>query len=246
VEVDVAGREDGQPIVLLHGIGVTRKQWLPQMRDLVDEFRLIARDLPGHGTLKERRFTLDAAATHAAAVIDAYADGRALVVGLSLGEYVAMRLAARSPEKVAGLVLTGCSGNPKGVLGVIPASMALFWRAMGGRWLKLVNEVHFRTRYGDELAKQQIEAGFFFQAMQDALRQLRGKDFPRELKRYPGPVLLLNGEKDSLYRLSELLFLAAAQDARLQFVRGAGHVANLEQPEAYNKAVRTFARSVEW
>jgi pimeloyl-ACP methyl ester carboxylesterase len=133
VDVDVAGREDGQPIVLLHGIGVTRKQWLPQMRDLVDEFRLIAPDLPGHGTLKERGFTLDAAATHAAAVIDAYADGRALVVGLSLGGYVAMRLAARSPEKVAGLVLTGCSGNPKGVLGVIPASMALFCRAVGGR-----------------------------------------------------------------------------------------------------------------
>jgi pimeloyl-ACP methyl ester carboxylesterase len=132
------------------------------------------------------------------------------------------------------------------VLGVIPASIALFWRAVGGRWLKLVNEVHFRARYGDELAKQQIEAGFFFDAMQDALRQLRGKDFLRELKRYPGPVLLLNGEKDSLYRLSELLFLAAAQDARLQFVRGAGHVANLEKPEAYNKAVRTFARSVEW
>jgi hypothetical protein len=52
-------------------------------------------------------------------------------------------------------------------------------------------------------------------------------------------------EKDSLYRLSELSFLAAVQDARLQFARGAGHVANLEKLQAYSKAVRAFARSAE-
>jgi pimeloyl-ACP methyl ester carboxylesterase len=159
---------------------------------------------------------------------------------------VSIELARRCPERVVGLVLTGCSANPRGVLGIIPPTVALFSRAVGDRWLTFVNEINFRLRYGDELAQEQIQAGFFFDAMQAALWQLRGKDFRRKLKEYAGPVLILNGERDTLFRLGELNFLAAAQDARLQLVRHAGHVANLEEPEAFTRALRRFARSLDW
>ncbi len=244
--VDVAGPARGAPIVFVHGIRVTRKQWLPQMRTLSDAYRCIAPDLPGHGSDSASRFTLEDAATRVEQVIEEHAGGRALVAGVSLGGYVAIELAQRVPEKVAGLVLTGCSANPRGVLAVVPPTMALFSRALGDRWLSYVNSMNFRVRYGDELAEEQIDAGFYFQAMIDALQHLRGKDFRRKLKEYPGPVLLLNGERDTLYRLGELIFLAAAQDARLQLVHRAGHVANLEQPEAYTRALRSFARSIDW
>jgi pimeloyl-ACP methyl ester carboxylesterase len=236
----------GHPIVFVHGIGVTRKQWLPQMRDLGDEYRVIATDLPGHGSLAATPFSLEAASQRLCAVVDEAAGGRALIAGLSLGGYVAIEFARRWPEKAAGLVLTGCSGNPHGILAVIPRTVELFTRAVGDRWLTFVNEVHFRVRYGDELAHEQIEAGFFFKAMQDALRQLRGKDFRRKLKEYAGPVLILNGDRDTLYRIGELTFLTAAQDARLQLIGNAGHVANLEEPEAYSRAVRRFARCIDW
>lgn len=244
--VDIAGPVRGAPIVFVHGIRVTRKQWLPQLRMLSDTYRCIAPDLPGHGSDSGTRFTLEAAAGRIADVIDEHAGGCALVVGMSLGGYVAMELAQRAPEKIAGLALTGCSANPRGVLAVVPSTMALFSRALGDTWLSYVNSMNFRVRYGDELAEEQIDAGFYFQAMIDALKHLRGKDFRAKLKTYPGPVLLLNGERDTLYRLGELIFLAAAQDARLQLVRGAGHVANLEQPEAYTRALRSFARSIDW
>ena len=244
--MDIGGPPDGQPIVFVHGIRVTRKQWLPQARDLADEFRVVSMDLPGHGALAGVPFSLDAAAVALRETVDEAAGGRALIAGLSLGGYVAIEFARRWPEKAAGLVLTGCSANPRGVLAIIPPTMALFMRAVGDRWLTFVNEINFRARYGDELAREQIEAGFFFQAMQSALWQLRGKDFRRKLKQYSGPVLILNGERDTLFRLGELSFLAAAPDARLQFVHGAGHVANLEQPDAYTRALRRFARCVDW
>ncbi len=244
--IDIGGPPGGHPIVFVHGIRVTRKQWLPQARDLADEFRVVSMDLPGHGALAGARFSLDAAATALREVVDEAAGGRALIAGLSLGGYVAIEFARRSPEKAAGLVLTGCSANPSGVLAIIPPTMALFMRAVGDRWLTFVNEVNFRVRYGDELAREQIEAGFYFQAMQSALWQLRGKDFRRRLRQYPGPVLILNGERDTLFRLGELRFLAAAPDARLQLVHGAGHVANLEQPDDYTRALRRFARCIDW
>lgn len=243
---DAAGPAGGRAIVLLHGIGVTRRQWLPQIRDLSDEFRVVAADLPGHGALAGRRFSLDEAAAHVAGVIEEAAGERALVVGLSLGGYVGIELARTRPGLAAGLALTGCSANPRGVLAVIPSTVRLFTRAVGGRWLTMVNEVNFRARYGDELAREQIEAGFFFQAMQDGLRALGGKNFIRKLREYPGPVLILNGERDALYRVEEVLFLAAAREGMLQLVRGAGHVANLEAPDAYTRALRRFARSIDW
>ena len=244
--VDVAGPRDAPPVVFAHGIGVTRKQWLPQMRDLADAYRVITTDLPGHGALAATRFSLDAATAHLDRVIDEVAGEPALVVGISLGGYVAMELAQSNPGRLAGLVLTGCSANPRGVLAIIPPTVALFNRAVGSRWLSLVNQVNFRARYGEAIAQEQIKAGTFFKATQDALMQLSRKDFRGKLRAYPGPVLFLNGERDTLFRLGELNFLAAARDARLQLVRGAGHVANLEEPEAYNRALRSFARSIEW
>jgi pimeloyl-ACP methyl ester carboxylesterase len=243
---DVAGPPGAPAIVFVHGIRVTRKQWSPQMRGLSDAFRVVALDLPGHGSRAAERFTLAAASRALEETIEEAAGGRALVAGLSLGGYVAMSLAGRAPHAVAGMVLTGCSGNPHGVLRTIPATVALFSRAVGDRWLSAVNRATFRARFGEDLAREQLDAGLFFAATVDALRQLRGRDFLRALRAYAGPVLILNGEKDSLYRFEELMFLATAPDARLQLVRRAGHVANLERPAAYNRAIRSFARCIDW
>jgi pimeloyl-ACP methyl ester carboxylesterase len=243
---DAAGPIGAPAIVFVHGIRVTRRQWLPQVRDLADTYRVVAIDLPGHGTQSGEPFTLKSAVAQLGSIIDEAAGGRALIVGLSLGGYVAMEFAAGSPERVAGLVLTGASANPRGVLAVIPPTLALFMRAVGDRWLTFVDQINFRIRYGEEFAEEQIDAGFYFKATQEALWQLRGKDFRRRLTAYPGPVLLLNGERDIMFRIQELNFLTSAPDARLQLVRGAGHVANLEAPEAYNRALRRFARSLDW
>jgi pimeloyl-ACP methyl ester carboxylesterase len=243
--VDVAGPEDARALVFLHGIGATRRQWSPQMRGLASSHRAIAADLPGHGDFSGTRFTLDTAIDHVERVIDEYAGGRAMVAGVSLGGYVAIAAAARTPKKVAGLVLTGCSGNPSGVLTAVPMSMALFSRAMGERWADCANRRRSR-RYGEELGREQLDAGHFFLGAQDALWQVRGRNFMRDLRTYPGPTLILNGERDAMFRLGEVYFLSAAQDARLQLVKGAGHMANLEQPERYDRALLAFARSIDW
>ena len=124
--------------------------------------------------------------------------------------------------------------------------MALFTRFVGDSWLRLVDEVSFPIRYGHEIAREQLAAGFSFDGMRQAMWRMQGVDFRRRLWQYPGPTLILNGERDLFYRLGELLFLRAAQDARLQLVRKAGHVANLEQPARYNAALRSFARCVDW
>ena len=93
----MAGPADRPAIVLVHGSVVTRKMWLPQLRGLSDAYRTIAPDLPGHGGRANEPFTFAGASQVVADVIDNAAGGRALVVGASLGGYVAIDLAHRSP-----------------------------------------------------------------------------------------------------------------------------------------------------
>src|SRR5262245_40720163 len=105
---EVVGPEGGAPIVFIHGAVMTRAQWCLQVdRCAAAGYRCVSVDLPGHGELAGRPFTLDAAADHVIDVIDRAAGGRAVVVGLSLGGYTAMTVAGRSPERVRGLVLAG-------------------------------------------------------------------------------------------------------------------------------------------
>jgi pimeloyl-ACP methyl ester carboxylesterase len=101
-------------------------------RFLATTHRVIAVDLPGHGSRGAETFTLPAAAAAIAAAIDAEAGGRAVVVGHSLGGYAAMDLAARSPDRVRGLVVSGASQEPRGRWS--PAFRALAW-FLGSRYV---------------------------------------------------------------------------------------------------------------
>jgi pimeloyl-ACP methyl ester carboxylesterase len=115
---DAAGSADAPALILVHGSVVTLKMWLPRLRGLSDTYRVIAPDLPGHGVLAHVPFTFAAAVRMLAELIDREAQGRALVAGLSLGGYIAIEPANCHPDQVAGLVLSGCSLNFKGALGL--------------------------------------------------------------------------------------------------------------------------------
>jgi pimeloyl-ACP methyl ester carboxylesterase len=109
------GTADPRPtIVFLHGTRLTGASWAAQAEDLADEFHVLAPDLPGHGSAADVPFTIDAAAARVADLIatDAH-EGRAVVVGLSLGGYVAMAVAAGWPERVRGLAILGRDGRAR-------------------------------------------------------------------------------------------------------------------------------------
>jgi pimeloyl-ACP methyl ester carboxylesterase len=77
------------------------------------------------------------------------------------------------------------------------------------------------------------------------LRAIVGERFAPRLAAYDGPVLILNGDLDVLFRLGAGRFARAARDVRRVRLGGATHLANLDRPEAFNEAVRRFMRSLE-
>jgi pimeloyl-ACP methyl ester carboxylesterase len=241
----VAGPPDAPAIVFVHGTRLTGSFWVAQQAALSGEFRTIAPDLPGHGSRAGERFTLAGASDAVAAAIRAHAaDGRAIVVGLSLGGYVAMELAAREPDLVRGLIVSGATAEPAGRLAL---PFVAFGMALGRlEWARIDRLIawSFRRRYGPEIAEPIIAGGFWSVGGSVAVRSLVGERFIPRLASYPGPSLIVNGQLDVIFRPGARAFAAAAHDATLLHVRGAAHLANLDRPAAFSEAVRRFARSV--
>lgn len=221
--------------------------WLPQLRALSDAYRVVAPDLPGHGGRAAGPFTFTAASEMLNDLIQHETSGRALVVGASLGGYVAIDLAHRHPDRVAGLVLAGASRNFMGVLGLY---LRLVGGAMRRGWLKQTREraqERIRRLFPPALAdvaEEQIVAGAFPDALGPAFAEMAGRDFQLLLADYPGPTLILNGERDAGPRASAARFARSARQAEVASIPGAGHAVNLDQPEAFNRAVRAFADKV--
>ncbi|WP_436345498.1 alpha/beta fold hydrolase [Natronorubrum sp. FCH18a] len=246
--IDVAGPDDGQSIVFVHGAMFTRKMWLPQIRGLSDEYRIVAPDLPGHGVRADETFRMEPAIDLLERVIGRHTDGNAVLVGLSLGGYAATEYAYRHPGDVDGLVLSGSSANPVGGMEALARATGAISRLatkpdVSKRLVERLGERWVNNRDLPEDVKREIlEAGIYPKQFGDAGPDVAGVDFRAKLSTYPGPTLVLNGEHDKVMRRGEREHAAAAQDGRIEVLAGVGHICNLHRPETYTARVRNFVR----
>lgn len=243
---DIAGSGNTRAIVFVHGMRVTRRMWQPQMELLASEFRVVAMDLPGHGALRNEPFHVENATQELARVVDEAAGGHAIVVGLSLGGYVAIEFGARYPEKAAGLVIASASVEPQGWYNLPYRILARLMEALPESWLSLLNRAIFLLAYGRRRAEPLVAPGFFMRGGAVGVREVMRTRFASKLATYPGPALLLNGRWDFGFRMHEKRFLAAAKRGRVEVIPGAFHIVNIDQPKVFSGAVGRFAKSISW
>lgn len=239
---DVTGPIDAFPIVFVHGAAWTRKMWVPQMEALADEFRLIAVDLPGHGALRVDPFRLAPAVQSVMESLKQETQAPALLVGLSLGGYVAIACAHDYAQDIAGLVLSGCSIDYRGAIGFLSRlDSALVTTLFSERRLSQMQEKSLRGMFPERLVEPQIKAGFSWKVMPQVYRELATHDFNAMLKTFTGPVLIMNGENDKRNRKGEAELLRAASNGQIRIIERANHLCNLDQPEAFTGQVQAFA-----
>ncbi|MDH3305912.1 MAG: alpha/beta hydrolase [Acidimicrobiia bacterium] len=232
-------------VLLLHGAGSSRLMWIPQLERLSDEFRVVAIDLPGHGSRRDEAFTVEASVGAAAGWVSSSGAGPVLAVGLSAGGYVALALADQQPDLVAGMVLSGSSAAYTGWGGL---STRLYGVAVGliGKRIGAKMDSSLRDVVGEPLASQILAEPGSPKAAGQALRNIPGRDYRGMAARFQGPVLVLNGERDSVNRDEQDDLLAVLQDGRLQIVDDGGHACSMTRPDAFSNAVRTFAHHAVW
>jgi len=242
---EVAGPHDGPPIVFVHGAVMTRAQWTLQANRFANAgYRAISIDLPGHGVLADRPFTLEAATEAVEAVIDRVAGGRAVLVGLSLGGYVSMTVAAHSPERVRGIVLAGSTREPTG-----PARFA-YWFVGTGLGLAPQSVLRglmafiWRRRYGPEIAAAIMAKGYWARGGGAAIRVLAGGGFRDRIRAYGGPILVINGNLDLVFRLGERRFLEGVPGVTRRRISWAAHLSNLDRPDDFSNAVESFVETL--
>jgi len=242
---DVAGPSEGPAIVFLHGAIMSRAQWAPQVAQLTEAgYRCITVDLPGHGALAGQPFTLDDAAKVAVDAIDRAAGGRAVLVGLSLGGYVAMAVAGRSPQRVRGLVLAGSTREPSGPIRAGFAIVGWIYRLMPERATRAAHAWFFRRRYGPEATAAILASGLFGRGGSRAIRSLVGGRFGERLRAYGGPILVVNGDLDLVFRGGQRRFLGDMPNVTRRILRPAAHLSNLDRPSDFSAAVAAFVETL--
>jgi pimeloyl-ACP methyl ester carboxylesterase len=237
------GPTDAPAIVFVHGTRLNRNHWEPQLRRLSDRYRCIAIDLPGHGARAGEPFTMQAASDAVIAAIEAEvpAAGRAVVVGLSLGGYVAIEAAERCPGRVAGLVLSGCSAEPVGPVGALFRGFAWILEHVPTGAQDAVSRTFFRLRYGRAVADPIIAGGFWSAGGAQALRALVRTRFLERLARLWTPILIVNGALDPVFGPGGDPWAAACRRGRHVVLTRAMHLASLDRPAAFSELVATFA-----
>jgi len=234
-------------LVLVHGSTVSRGSWVQQIADLGREYHLVVVDLPGHGVLAGQPFRLERGVAVLQQAVDEAANGRALLVGLSLGGHVATLFAARCPEKTTGLVISGASMDFHGLTGAWTRLAGwLMLHLFSEQKLRLTLEQKIRRNWPAVVVSAQLADGVYPLGAAQSFTELPRYSFRVELARVTAPVLILNGELDRPNRRGERAFAAAALRARLAVISGAGHACAIEKPAEFNAHVRAFAAEIGW
>lgn len=251
VQLAFEDRGSGTPVVLVHGWGGSKSVWNRQIPALAPSHRVIALDLRGHGDsgrpIGDRHYSPAACAADIGALMDALDIPQAVLVGLSMGTLVSQLFCLAHPARVKALVLAGAlAGSP-------PAGV------ISGPWVEgVVKEIETRgiSGYLEHYIGFWFSAGFDPAVVKSSTAEcyklaqhaaiaycgaVSGLSIRDRIGEIRVPTLLMVGSEDGRTPVEESEWMnRRIPDAWLRIVKGAGHLANIEQPETFNRALLAF------
>jgi pimeloyl-ACP methyl ester carboxylesterase len=247
------GNAELRTYVLLHAFPIGASMWEPQMRSIPAGWRLITPDLRGFGGSTEMdslsAIAISDYADDVVSLLDELGVPRVVIGGCSMGGYATMAFLQAAGDRVDGLVLANtratadspeARANRRNMLALVdregPSGVArdMMPKLLGKTTRDTNPEVEPFVR---RLIKQQSPV-----AIRGAIhRMMHRPDSTALLATVSVPALVVTGDEDELIPVDESRAIAKAiAGATLVVIPGAGHLANLEQPDAFNHALNAF------
>lgn len=245
---------EGAPLVLLHGGWSDSRAWTAQLRELADEFDVIAWDAPGCGGSDDlpEGTGLEGYADTVAGLLDELGLPWVHLGGLSAGSVLALEVYRRYRELVGSLVLAGAYAGWRGSLPAeeVRARVARIEAELGrppDEWI----DAYLPGFFAREVPAETLELvrSMMREVRPDGTRRMltafADADLRDVLPSVAVPTLLLYGAQDQRAPrpVAEAMH-RAIPGSRLALLPGAGHDAALEDPAAFDAAVRDFLRAV--
>lgn len=250
---NVRDEGSGPPVVWIHGYPLSARIWDAQMA--IPGVRHIVPDLPGFGESAPPpgAMTIPGYADGVLAVLDAAGVRAAVVAGLSMGGYIALSLAGKAPDRVAGLLLVDTRETPD-----TPEARQKRFEAIeqvrreGVRPIadamlpKMLTAHTIETSPGTAAAVRAIMESASPAGVEAALRAMAERDDATPLlPRLTVPVLIACGSEDTVTPPSDAARMKnAIPEADLVLIEGAAHLSNVERPAEFNEAATAFLRRI--
>jgi pimeloyl-ACP methyl ester carboxylesterase len=238
-------------IILIHGATLDGASWAPVRRRLEPQWRVLAPDLPGHGSRRGEAFTLQGAVDTVVATARSVGPAPVLLAGDSLGGYTAQAAAASLPrEQLKGLVLGGASQEFKGApllphrLKAMLFQLIFMFKDERAMVEKKIPDVLREFGFDETDVRATMAAGVSLAVFPQAVKGLQGFDFKSALASIEQPTVFINGDKDSFHVRGEAAYVAAARDATVHRFADCDHGVSLRRSAAYAELVDDLARKV--
>lgn len=245
ISCEVSGPEDGTALLFTHGYQASAAMWDAQRDGLDDAYRIVTWDIRGHGGSgiddDPKLYTQELMLGDMLALLDHLGVERAVLVGHSLGGFASLRFLIAHPDRVAALVLFG-SGP-----GFRDPDARSKWNEMADRFAGSVEAkgLEILRRAGREVsgAKHRSPTALAH-AARGILKQHDSKVMD-VLPEISVPTLIIVGTQDKQFIGSSQYMAKKIPGARLEMIEGAAHAANMEEPEAFNKALRDLLEEID-
>lgn len=244
----IDGDEDKPWLTCLHSLATRAELWNEQIECLMSSHRVLRIDARGHGKSKpaDGPYSFDQLTRDVVAIWDDLGIRRSAVLGLSMGGMTAFGLGLDFGDRVTRIVAADCRSDApeffrnmwaERQLLLAEAGMGAVAEATLPTWLTE------ETRTGkpalvDRVRRMIIETSR--EGYLGATEALRGLDYKRRLSDIQCPVMLVAGAADGPHPAEMRTMAALIPGARFAEVPSAAHLASIEQPEAFNDAIRAF------
>jgi pimeloyl-ACP methyl ester carboxylesterase len=241
------GASNGKIIIFIHGPGSSSRDWYLVGPELLESYRVLAMDLRGHGESAhpECCFTFDDYERDVIAFMDALKVDSAIIVGHSMGSFIAQRIALDFPERVQKLILISASDKATGndkydrLYGAAQTSKGLSDPAVLNKWNKTTTVMPIpdvmTTKSNNERAATAPDV------WKGDLKSILAEDNSARLSGIKAPTLILWGDQDQVFvKEDQDRFRAEIPNAQFHSFAGAGHTVQWELPKEVAAAIRSF------